>query len=357
MKRLCWMLLALLAMFMVPTLSFAADDTSDRPNWAGKDSSGSTPGNTNDDPGDVMGDDYGDLWVVQRDGNGVPILDPATGCLQPVAADGTILFMDYIAEEDACELPLEFVDLVQEVEFGRISVVRSPDMVLESSLAEAMNTINSAKAITLDAAGRLFVTRELEIDGVLTLVSKAIDSPLENIALYQQLMQKGFLPGLAFDAGFLGDLAYLQYTGFGESSSPPAAEALDQDDFNQAAALFAAAADKTGTLSLDMIVTVNGWLGLNEDTNGNTAYYNYGGYSHIVGDRYAGIEPILLAGPEDLGDGLDWFYIGPRSIMGEVTFNVQPSWYKDGPAVQFTKAADDALQVIEFIHNWALPTY
>ena len=91
--------------------------------------------------------------------------------------------------------------------------------------------------------------------------------------------------------------------------------------------LFAAAADKTGTLSLDMIVTVNGWLGLNEDTNGNTAYYNYGGYNH-VGDRYAGIEPILLVGPEDLGDGLDWFYIGPRSIMDEVTFNELPSWYE-----------------------------
>jgi len=360
MKRITWMLLALLAIAAFPAATLAADDTSDRPNWAGSDPDGDKPGNKNDEPGVVMGEDYGDLWVIKRDGDGVPILD-LNGCLQPVAADGTILAMDYIAEEDACELPLDLADLVQEVEFGRISVVRSPDFVLESSLAEAMNTLNAATAITLDAAGRLFVTRELEIDGVLTEVSKAIDSPLENIALYQQIMLNGFLPGLGHDATFLGDLAYLQCAGGSGTENPPG-EALDANDFNQAAAFFAAAADKTGTLSLDMIVTVNTWLDLNPfDTNGNRTYYDYGYddgyYNHDAQIRYAGIAPLLLTGPVDQGDGLDWFFIGPRVVLDEVTFNVQPSWYLPGGATEFAEAADNALQVIEFIHNWAIPAY
>jgi len=356
MKRLCWILLALLAMVVVPAVGFTADDTSDRPNWAGKDATGQTPGNQNPNPGEVMGEDYGDLWVVLRDGNGVPMLD-SNGCLQPVAADGATLFMDYIAEEDACELPLEFVDLVQEVEFGRLSVVRSPDFVLESSLAEAMNSINSAKVIVLDASGRLLLTRDVVIDGVTTEITKAVDSPLENLALYQQMMLNGFLPGLNKDFSFLGDLGYLQCAS-GPGTENPAAETLSHDDFNQAAAFLAAGADKTGTISLDMMVTVNNWLGLNEDSDGNQAYYDFGTYGHSAQNRYADIAPLLLDGPVDKPeDDLDWFFIDYRKILDEVIFNTAPTWYTAGGATEFTQAADDALQVIEFIHNWAIPVY
>jgi len=353
MKRLCWILLALLAMLLAPTFGLAADDDSDRPDWAGKDSSGETPGNQNPNPGEIMGDDYGDLWVVLRDGNGEPIPD-ANGCLQPVAADGTVLAMVVI--EGSCELLEADAELVQEVEFGRMSVVRSPDFVLASSLEEAMNTINSAKAITLDAGGRLLLTRDVEIDGVLTEIVKAIDSPLENIALYQQIMLNGFLPGLVHDATFLGNMAYLQCAD-GPGNADPPAETLEPNDFNQAAAFFAAAADKTGTISLDMIVNVNGWLGLNGDDNGPAEYFDFNGYGHNAQLRYAGISPTLLTGPVDQGDGLDWFFIAPRIILNENLFNTPPSWYAAGGATEFTRAADDALQVIEFIHNWSVPTY
>ncbi|PLY02645.1 MAG: hypothetical protein C0624_08200 [Desulfuromonas sp.] len=344
MKRLCWILLALLAMLLAPATGFAEDDTSDRPDWAGKDSTGQKPGNKNQTPGEIMGEDYGDLWVVLRDGNGIPIVDN-NGCLQPVTTDGDILSM--VLVEGSCELLEDDLLLVQEVEFGRMSVVRSPDFVLETSFLEALNALNGADTIELDPAGRLFLSTGD--------VSKAIDSPLENIALYQKLMQNGFIPGLTKDLASLGALSYIQSTkGPGEH----AAEALDHNDLNLAAALYAAGADKTGTISLDMVVIVNTWLGLNEDDHGNQNYFDFTGYTHNTHNRYAGIEPMLLSGPVEMpDDDYDWFFIAPIMIYNEVTFNDPPAWYLFGGATEFTKAADDALHVIEFIHNWAVPVY
>ncbi len=68
-----------------------------------------------------------------------------------------------------------------EVEFGRLSVSRSPNKVSDHSLAEALTTLTVTGAVvTQDAAGRLVIT----VDGV----SKTIDSPLENLALYKAIL-------------------------------------------------------------------------------------------------------------------------------------------------------------------------
>jgi len=95
-----------------------------------------------------------------------------------------------------------YTDLIQEVSFGRLNVGRAPDAVLDHAFDEAVRAINNARAIVLDASGRLLLTTDVydefltDPDGTPVLietVEKAIDSPLENLALYVKLMQDGHL--------------------------------------------------------------------------------------------------------------------------------------------------------------------
>jgi len=107
-----------------------------------------------------------------------------------------------------------WTDLIGEVHFGRLNIGRAPEAVLQAAFDEAINTINSPDtvAIKIDAAGRLLLQKnvydELSVYKVgntlppgavlgspvlLGTVWKAIDSPLENVALYVKLMQDGHL--------------------------------------------------------------------------------------------------------------------------------------------------------------------
>ncbi len=102
---------------------------------------------------------------------------------------------------------VHWTDLIQEVHFGRLNLARAPDHVLQAAFDEAISSINSAIDIGIDPAGRLLLYRyvlELDTetgrmvpvvdgDGVEILEEKAIDSPLENLALYVKLMNDGHL--------------------------------------------------------------------------------------------------------------------------------------------------------------------
>ena len=97
---------------------------------------------------------------------------------------------------------IRFPDLIEEVDFGRLNLGRAPDAVLDQAFDEAIRNINQAKTIALDAAGRLLLTTDIydpyltNPDGTAVLletVTKAIDSPRENLALYLKLMQDGHL--------------------------------------------------------------------------------------------------------------------------------------------------------------------
>lgn len=93
--------------------------------------------------------DYGDLFVLLRDMRGVPVLD-ADSCQQPIASaafagceqivqrEGVVLAEELIPEEligqclvptdpATCAVLVDYANYTQEVEFGRTSVVRSPD--------------------------------------------------------------------------------------------------------------------------------------------------------------------------------------------------------------------------------------
>lgn len=282
------------------------DEDSDRPAWA--------QGNRDLNPhargggqpagaGSKKGDLYGDLYVILRDENGAPILDE-NGNVQPILADGTVVQLT--PEGD---LPEEYVDQVVEVEFGRTSVARSPDQVTQQALDEALAKIDAGTTITLDSAGRIVV------DGV------AIDSPLENLALYTYLMTGGTVDKLPsnFDV----------------------------------AVLLAAATDKTSPLTIDEIVYLNSILGVNQVdlVNGTTIYYDFSDYEYDRAAAYDGVTVTYLSDPE--GDGT---YVTVTESVMDAVFDGQ-TWTDTttGGVDDFTRSADDARMVIEFLHDVPVP--
>ena len=164
--------------------------------------------------------DYGDLIILYRDVDGVPIpspavlvTDPETGelvdgglCWQPIAFRGRRRRGFPLAAvrrqwlpvytDDRPGIPVESVHLwrraagarlTQEADFGRMNDARAPDTVFESQLADAVVSLATADCITLDPAGRMVHSR---VDDDI-VVSKTIDSPLQNLAIYRQLMLNG----------------------------------------------------------------------------------------------------------------------------------------------------------------------
>ncbi len=105
---------------------------------------------------------YGDLYVLERNGNGEPETrivtyeDPEydepvdVDCLQPIAADCSMLNLwgemsGFDAElYDPCEIHVDDLELAQEVTFGRQSVVRTDPTVIDSAYFEALKVLNSA---------------------------------------------------------------------------------------------------------------------------------------------------------------------------------------------------------------------
>jgi hypothetical protein len=303
-------------------LSSDAEESSDRrgPKYGG----GKTPGKPVG-AGSKKGDLYGDLNVILRDANGTPILDQY-GHVQPLDANGNPLPLtpegDIVAGSE---------DLVVPVEFSRLSVARAPSKVMDKSYDEAISTLNSATAITLDASGRLVAT----IDGV----AKTIDSPLENLALYQALMSNGYLPGLDLKEGVsLGNLSFLSN------------HSLTNSDMLQAAAFLAAASDKAGSINQDMVVysdSILGITGLTPVTGADgKSYVDFSKVTYDRGDTYTGDVTYL----RNNGDGTYTSVTDP--IMTAVFSGTD---YSGTQLDAFTQAADDARAVIEFVHSHPVP--
>lgn len=174
-----------------------------------------------DDDPSAGGELYGDLYVLERDGNGEPILidftyiDPHSNsevevsCPQPLSGGcdlgdelGKLPYcafvplnvekLDFDPEvEDACGPQIEFAGCLLEVSFGRGSVARSQPFVIDSAYAEFIKTINEAEYLDRDPSGRVMLGIVPE-DGIGT-VWKTIDAPLENLGLYREVMTNGCL--------------------------------------------------------------------------------------------------------------------------------------------------------------------
>lgn len=297
-----------------------ADEDSDRPVWAGvkggKAGGGGKPGGA----GTKKGDLFGDMVVLLRDANGVPILTAdglvqvvayvydATGALVPLKdASGNPVVIPYVGDELATTVTMDgktYDVYGAEIELGRLSVGRAPTKVLQHSLDEALAKLTAAGAVvTLDPTGRLTV------NGV------TIDSPLENLALYLDYMKDNTIAGVTLPAGF------------------------------NPASLLAAAADKTGTVTVDTVVYMNSILAIN---SGST-YYDFSSYSYDRATTWGSVTATVLV----LKDGV---YVPTVVNLYDAVFG-NTNWTDPtaiGGADDFAAAANDYLQVIEFVHDNAV---
>jgi len=329
----------------------SVDEDSDRPDYAGTQGNENKPGSGNTTPGISKGDLYGDLYIIVRDENGAPILYQwvwengvpvsyyvsATGFVQPIAITGSLpQFNDLVPLDIEGEIPDAYAAYTQEVDFGRLNAARAPQDFLDRAYVEAINAINAADTVTTDPSGRLLLINDGE--------EKAIDAPRENLALYQKLMKNGYLTGLTRTD--LGSLAHLL------PADPTIPETPDVNDLQLAAAFIAAAGDKTGTVNIDLVVYLNSILGIN-GTSG-TDYFNFMGFAYQRQHRHGQTRAQVLQGPYDYPQGGICFTIGTVDVMDKV-FGYQNA--NGINARGFAKASDDALKIIAYIHNWAVPEY
>ena len=288
------------------------DSDSDRPEWAGGDTDANPhSGDGNPQPGDRKGDEFGDLWVYVR--------DPLTGLPTTVDCDAGTCYTVVVCADDACtttdtylistdpeaELPAGVTPV--EVELGRLNLGRAPTTVIEHAEDEAITKITAdGVTLSLDPAGRIMV------DGV------TIDSPLENLALYIAIM-----------TGDTQVLAALQ---------PLLA---DSSTLELAAALLGGAADKTGTLTVDVVYYSNVIYDLvpsGEDyVDYSSMTYNRSVYDATVDYHYYDTDGTTV--------------LNATVNLKDYLVATQPELPSDGGVTLFTVASDDALEVVELIHT------
>lgn len=305
-------------------LSEDEGEDSDRPPWAGVPGKEGKPGGGSSGSDRKKGVDYGDIWVILRNDLGQPILD-ANGNIQPCLDIACTQVIQLTPEGD---LPPEYADKVIAVDFGRLNISRSPDKVLIHSLEEALSKLDGGvfgTTVTLDPAGRLVV------DGV------AIDSPLENLALYAALIATPAVDGVVtlsikVDNEGGGTTTY--------TFSVPESERLDL-----AASALAAASDKTGTLNVDTVMGLTSILDVNDALSSLVGTYTYDRT-----DTYKDVQVWIMV---EVSPGV----LVPKlvNILDVVNFNTVPTIDGDNNGIdRFTQAADDALQVLEYVHDNAI---
>lgn len=295
------------------------DEDSDRPDYAGQRGGPTEHGGRPSDSGSG-GDLFGDMYVILRDANGVPILN-AAGFVQPIDANGNLIPLD------AEGAPID-PSLAIEVELGRLNVGRSPSSVLDNRAEEVVAMLNGADSVSLDAAGRLVVTT----DGV----AKTIDSPLENLAIYVALMTQGTIPGVT-------DLPGTEFDHLVDG-------VLTSADLVSAVSFLAGATDKASPLTADDVAYINAVLGINTTRVGDVTYsdVDYSSFSYDRSDAYADVTALVLVQQ-------------PNGSWVPTTVNVYDvvfggaDYSGSGTFSAFTQAAEDARAIVNYIHEYAIP--
>ena len=346
--------------------------------------------------------DYGDLIILYRDIDGVPIPSPETTetdpdglpapgglCWQPIAfnfsvpADSEDLCpADCVVASEPGDTGTAVVDVVavnqyncgvaegcsgctQEVDFGRINAVRSPDDVFDRQLQDVIVNLTTADCVTLDPAGRMVASRVAD-DG--TVSSSTIDSPLQNLAITRQLLLTGTIG----------------------APLPQGADVLDT-----AARGIGAGSGKTGEVSVDLVAYLDQLMGLTapgtvtildpklcetyrEEVQGviqlvEKCFLNYGAvppsgnaYAYRRGANFTALPaPAYIDDPLGSQDMPGWF-----EYLTEFDTNVPSFTIAYGPIMSavfadesveegsiggYARAADDARAVINFMHDWPMP--
>lgn len=332
-------------------------EDSDRPPTAGVKGGKSTSGGGKPVGGGTKkGDLFGDMFVLIRNlTTGVALTEVINGVTYPLVqaydVNGVLLPGVSIPRDAEGNLVLTnpttgVVYTTKEVEFGRLSVGRSPTKVLDHSLVEAVNKLIAADAsstdniaIVLDASGRLAIATTVIVDGVTTTTVKAIDSPLENLALYKAIAN---LTGtdrtitVAVPASKDGTTAATTLTW-----TVPTTINIDL----LKASLLAAAGDKTGTITLDTVMYINPIVGVTDDLSTFT-YDRYTTYKDLK-------VTVLMKTGVDPVTGLDVLTATVVNVY-DVVFKTTNDTTSTG-AADFATAVNDALQVLEYVHDNAYP--
>ena len=295
-------------------------EDSDRPSWAGTPGKEGKPGGGNAGGSTKKGGDYGDIIVMLRYDDGTLVQDGYI--TYAVASDGSLITITN------GEIP-EGAD-VQAVEFGRLNIARSPEKVLDHALTEALSKLDGGvigDTITLDSAGRLVTS-----DG------STIDSPLENLALYEALLSTTAVDGVITLSVRDGDVTY--------SFSLPEDLRLDL-----AASAISGASDKTGELTIDEIVGISTFLGVQDElaelvTDASYTYDRAEIYTEGVLDVWILVEEngVYVPTQVDLFTTVEFNTVEDNSIKDNSTGGID----------LFTQQADDAVQVLEYVHDNAI---
>lgn len=304
-----------------------------------------------------------------------PVIDPDTNAEklftydQYVDSEGDTIIVNLIPLDPECKIPAGYETTwgaqTTEVDSGRLALARTTDYVIEAAYNEAIAVINSSvsvdmdnnglvePAVTLDAAGRLLL---ILLDDQGLPYFKTVDSPRENLALYQRLLLemkngKGCLPGITVD---LGDLFHLACT---STTDDP------NQDLLRAASFLAGAADKSGAIGIDEVIYLNSILGINTITETTdsllvTGYFDFKFFTYDRSNTYSAVTASLLQPGATLESGYPTTFEVKSNvpIYEKVFFDID--WVKpENPIINFVRASDDAVSVIYYIHNYELPKY
>lgn len=395
-------IILLMSVLALPAVTFAQkgrpDDKGPPPGQGGSKGGG-------DDIGIRQGSLYGEPWVVIRDlspeTDGEPVGfswiwpdymytpdgeleinygaipsafedDVSGGCIQPfsfeplpelgelfqynrIDAYGEPQTVYLIPLDDECNIPEAYEsawgDLAEEIDAGRLNFARTTQWVIDSAYAKVLEEINAATMIGLDPAGRL------------TLDGKTIDSPRENLALYQKLMLEGCLaplPDMDIELDENGMTA-LANAGLSCLVCADNGPIYSDELFQHVASFFAGATDKFGRILTDHVIFINSVLGINdiEVTEEGIIYvddyFDFGSFRYDRGQQHQGKTARLLQG------GPEHFYVEDNiSIYGKIfrgdwVYPGSPDGSPSYPILNFVRAADDALAIIFYIHNYEVP--
>jgi hypothetical protein len=438
-------ILAVAAMVLAaPLAALGAQGSPGRPDDPGPGNGG--PG-TGGSAGDAAGALYGDLYVIERDGNGVPLTrdvtytytDSETGetvtdtatCNQPLNVncallpfwgecgldplpDGVLTLPECTFDPElydpcavyATEADTSFADQLQAVSFGRESVVRSPESVVDSSYAEALKSMNEATNMKKDPAGRIMLYLPVEDDPT-SFFWKTIDAPLENLGMYKAVMTDNCLsPGTEIIIGDEGStstepvvltasaVALLSDAGLDHLVCDTGTEA-EKADYLSAAVFIGAAADKTSPITLDEIININTYLRINEwvyvsekkETTLTITWLDFGDFNYkkgvdaCISPTYATLLTATSATTFEIPDTqVNVFGVSPPGVdlrgangvpitvcraglpyaetceLGEGNTPYDPvEAIGCGGANWFAQAAEDARKTIWYLHNWRVP--